>query len=332
VRRLAAIATALLGMTAAGCGGDDADITVYSGRQEELVGDLFEQFEDHTGLKVEVRYGDSAELAATLMEEGRNSPADVFFAQDAGSLGSVSDERLLRRLPPSLLARVPARFHDPAGRWVATSARVRVVAYNTEAVREAELPDSVWDYAGPRFRGRIGLAPTNASFQAMVSAMRLAGGEGRTRRWLEAIKAKDPRLLENNIQTLEAVANGEVDVGFVNHYYLYEQRRERPDVPVANHYMARGDPGALINAAGAGLVAGTDRPADAQRLVSYLVSAPAQRYFARRTAEYPVAAGVPAGQDLPPLGRLQGPDIRLGALGPQHEGTLRLLNEVGLTP
>ncbi|HXV57373.1 MAG TPA: iron ABC transporter substrate-binding protein [Gaiellaceae bacterium] len=328
--RLSWPALALVLLALAGCGGEDADITVYSGRQEELVGDLFDDFEEATGIDVEVRYGDSAELAATLAEEGDNTPADVFFAQDAGSLGSVAAEGLLRELPQATLDRVEERFRDPDGRWVGTSGRVRVVAYNTEAVSEDELPDSIWDYADPAWSGRIGFPPTNASFQAMVTSMRLEEGDDRTREWLEAVKANEPRIYENNVQTLEAIAAGEIDVGFVNHYYLYELLDEQPDAPVANHHLAPGDAGALVNVAGIGIVGTTGQPGMASRLVDYMLGA-GQEYFAAETEEYPLVAGFEPESELPPLEDLRGPDLELGTLGPELEATLELLDSVGLT-
>ena len=332
MHRIAALPFLVVALAvSAGCGESDTALTVYSGRDEELVGELLEQFEEEGGIEVEVRYGDSAELAATLLEEGENTPADVFFAQDAGALGAVAAEGLLRELPEEALAGVDERFRDPDRRWVGTSGRVRVVGYNTEAVSDEELPDSIWTFADRRWRGRIGFPPTNASFQAMVTAMRLAGGEDRTREWLEAIRANQPRLYENNTQTLQAVAAGEVEVGFVNHYYLYALLEEQPDAPVANHYLAPGDPGALVNVAGVGVLAPTDQPQAAQELVEFLLGK-GQRYFANETAEYPLVPRVRPEHDLPPLEALRGPDVRLGALGPELEETLELLNEVGLTP
>lgn len=321
-------------LTLAACGGDDAgagsdgELTVYSGRNEKLVGPLFKRFEQESGVKLEVRYGDSAELAATLAEEGENTPAELFFSQDAGALGAVADAGLLAELPAAALGKVDARWADPQGRWVGTSGRSRVVAYSTERVEESELPDSIFDFTKPEWKGRIGFAPPNASFQAFVSAMRLEAGEGRTKRWLEAIKANDPALLENNIQTEEAIAAGEIDVGFVNHYYLGELKAEKPGFPVENHFLAKGDPGALVNVAGVGVL-GREDTADAQRLVTFLLGREAQEFFATETFEYPLADGVKAPANLPPLADLQGPGIELGALGDQLRGTLELLDEVG---
>ncbi len=333
----ALLALLLTGVLAAGCGGsasrggneDPRRLTVYSGRAEELVGPLYERFERATGIQVDARYGDSAELAATIAEEGPNSPAEVFFSQDAGALGAVAGEGRLKPLPQELLRRVDERFRDSKGRWVGVSGRARVVAYDTRELDPRELPDTIFAFTDPRWKGRIGLAPTNASFQAFVSAMRLTVGDARTRAWLEGIERNDPVLLENNIQTLEAISRGEVDVGFVNHYYLYELRKERPNLPVDNHFLRAGDPGSLINVSGVGLI--SDAP-EARRFAEFLLSVEGQRFFATDTEEYPLIDGVRSDNDLRPLDRIEGPDVTLGQLGEKLPSTVELIREAGLTP
>jgi iron(III) transport system substrate-binding protein len=334
-RRALAWLAAALAVAGAGCGGGGGDgtLTIYSGRDQEIVEPLLERFRRASGIELAVRYGDSAELAATIAEEGGNSPADVFFAQDAGSLGAVADEGLLAPLPERLLERVPPAFRDPDGRWVGTSGRVRVVAYNTEALSEEELPDSVLDLADPRWRGRIGIAPTNASFQAFVTALRLSLGEERTRDWLEALKANRPKRYERNLPILEALAAGEIEVGLTNHYYLYILEQERPDAPVANHFLRPGDPGALVNVAGVGILESAGEREEAERFVEFLLSEEGQRFYAEEAqeAEYPLVEGVRPRPGLPPLERLRGPSLPLDALGPELERTLELLSEVGLT-
>jgi iron(III) transport system substrate-binding protein len=328
----------LLATLVAGCGGGDgsgsgATLTIYSGREEEIVKPLFEQFERATGTKLEVRYGDSAELAATLAEEGDNSPADVFFAQDAGALGAVAAEGRLAELPDKALGRVDERYRDSEGRWVGTSGRARVVAYNTESVTEDELPDSIADFAGARWKGKIGLPPTNASFQAFVTAYRLAESEAAARTWLEDLKKNEPKFYEKNSQVVEAVAAGEIEVGFVNHYYLGLLKEEQPDAPVANHFLRAGDPGALVNVAGVGIVDGTDDEDAAREFVDFLLSDEGQRFYPEEAeeAEYPLVAGIEGPKGLPALDELRGPLIALGDLGPELERTLELLNELGYT-
>ena len=327
----------LVVLVAAGCGGDDKaasdTLTVYSGREEELVEPLFERFEAQTGIQVDVRYADSAELAATIAEEGGNSPADVFFAQDPGSLDAVEEQ--LGELPEAVLDRVDARFRDAGGRWVGTSGRARVLVYNTDELTEDEVPDSVFDLTDPRWKGKVGLPPTNASFQAFVTAMRLEAGEERTRQWLEDLKANDPKFYEKNTPVVEAVASGEIEVGLVNHYYLYLVKAEQPDAPIANKYLPGDDPGALVSVAGAGILDGAEHADAAEQFVEFLLEDEQQRFYTEEAeeAEIPLVAGIDPKQGVPTLDELagRGPDVDLSSFGGQLERTLELLNETGYT-
>lgn len=311
-------------------GGSGETLTVYSGREEELAGPVIEMFEEESGVDVEVRYGDTAELASTILEEGENSPADVFFAQDAGALGAVADEGLFTQLPQGALEPVDERFKSPDGEWVGFSGRARVVAYSTERVEESDLPASVLGFTDPEWEGRIGWPPTNGSFQSFVTALRETEGEDGAREWLESIQANDPSAYEDNTTTIEAISAGEVDVGFVNHYYLFQIREEQgEDYPVENYYPEGGDPGALVNVAGAGIMQTTDNEAAAQEFVEYMLSEEAQQYFADETYEYPLIDGIEINEELTPLDQIEPPNVDLGNLD-DLEGTLELLQETGV--
>ena len=331
MRVIVASAVLLAAAALAGCGGDEGSgpLTVYSGREEELVAPLFAMFTEETGIEVEARYGDSAELAATIAEEGGNAPADVFFAQDPGSLGAVDAQ--LAPLPDATLERVPARFRDAEGRWVGTSGRTRVLVYNTDELTEAELPASVLELTKPEWKGRVGIAPTNASFQAFVTAMRLSLGDDEARAWLEAMKDNDARTYDKNLPIVEAVAAGEVDVGLVNHYYLALVKEEQPDAPVANHLFEAGDPGSLVSVAGAGVLASTDQQEDAEAFVDFLLSDEAQRFYVEEAEEneYPLVAGIDPPAGLVPLDRIEGPDVELTAFGAELESTVEMLRATG---
>jgi iron(III) transport system substrate-binding protein len=308
----------------------EGSLVVYSGRSEELVGPIFEQFEERSGIDVQVRYGETAELAATILEEGENSPADLFFAQDPGALGALDDEGRLTKLPEEILGRVPAEFKADDGDWVGTSGRSRVVAYNTEELQEGDLPDSVFGFTDPEWEGRIGWAPTNGSFQAFVTALRVLEGEDRAREWLEGVQANDPFVYPDNLSAVEGVASGEVEVALVNHYYLFQVKEERgQDLPAANHFFDGGDPGALVLAAGAGVLDTAENPEAGREFLEFALSEEAQQYFADETYEYPLIEGVEVDEELPPISELQSPDVDLSNLD-DLGGTLELLQETGV--
>lgn len=339
LRRLAAVLTvaalgALPACAGAGGGQDDGVLTIYSGRSEGLVGPLIEQLRTSLGgTEIEVRYGSTGEMAAQLLEEGTDTPADLFFSQDAGALGAVAAAGLLAPLPAEVLAPVPPRYRAADSSWVATSARARVVAYNPTLVAEADLPTSLEDLLDPKWKGKLGYPPSNASWLSFVTGLRVIRGEDGARQWLTAFAAQEPQRFENNVAVIDGIAAGTVSAGLVNHYYLYEKTREIDPAtfPVRNHYVP-GDPLGLVNVAGVGVTAASDDPAAAQRAAAFLLSAQAQQFFADETAEYPVVAGVRAtGQsiELPPLESLSPPEVALAELSSLEE-TEALLQEVGL--
>lgn len=322
----------VLFIAGAGCGNPGSgprSLTVYSGRVESLVGPLLDQFGKDTGIDVKVRYGDTAELAAAILEEGANSPADLFLAQDAGALGAVAQRNAFVKLPDGILNKVEARFRSSVGHWVGVSGRARVVAYNTQALREEDLPDSILGFTDPKWQGRLGWPPTNGSFQAFVTALRQTEGEAEARRWLQGIKANNPKSFANNTAAVRAVAAGEIDVGLVNHYYLYAIQKDQGPMPVRNYHPRDGRAGAMINVAGVGILASSKNHEPARQLVEYLLAAKAQEHFAKETFEYPLIAGVSPPAGAPALAQIRTPNIDLGSLA-DLDATLRVLRETGV--
>ena len=316
----------------AGCGGNDEALTIYSGRSQSLVHPILEAFSEHTEISIRVKYSGSSGIANAILEEGKATPADVVFLQDPGSLGVLSSSGFLAKLPDEILAKVDKRLQSPIGEWIGTSGRVRTVVYNTSVIDPNTLPDSISDFTGPEWKGRIGWAPRNASFQTFVTAFRIKEGEEAAREWLRGIQANDAQAYPNNVTTVAAVARGEVDVGFVNHYYLQRfLEEEGPEFEARNHFLGGGDPGALVLVAGAGILKETDNREAAEEFVEFLLSDVAQEYFATQTKEYPLSAGVRPEGDLPPISSLDPPDVDLGNLT-DLQGTLSMLRELGIIP
>lgn len=306
-------------------------LTIYSGRSEELVGPLFRQFTEQTGIKVEARYGDSAELAAQILEEGAGSPAQVFFAQDAGALGAVEAAGLFATLPEGAAAAVPADYRAPDGTWTGVTGRARVIAYDPQQVPAAEVPKSVADLTDPTWRGQVAIAPTNASFQAFVTAMRVADGDEVTRRWLEGMVRNEAQRFEKNGLILDAVDTGQVKLGLINHYYWYEKAAEvgAAGMRAKIAFTAPGDPGSLVNFAGVGVLKSAGESAESATFVEWLLSPETQRWFVTNTYEYPLVPNVPVADGLPPLNSLRGPDVALADLD-SLPATLAMLEDVGL--
>jgi iron(III) transport system substrate-binding protein len=304
-------------------------ITIYTGRSEALVKPILDQFAAATGVKVELRTGDSGELGALLLTEGKGSPADLFFSQDAGALGAVTKAGLLATLPDDVARAVPAAYAASDRTWVGLSGRVRVVVYNP--VQAASPPDTIDELLDPQWKGKIGFAPTNASWQSFVTALRVLRGEAGAKTWLTAFAAQQPKAYERNGAVRDAVNSGEVALGLVNHYYLYEliAAKGAAAAVAKNQFMAAGDPGGLVNVAGVGLLKSAKNPDAALALVRYLQSATGQKYFAEKTYEYPLSSGVAAVLDLPALSSLRPPAIDLADLD-TLAATQELLASVGL--
>ncbi|NLG99810.1 MAG: iron ABC transporter substrate-binding protein [Chloroflexi bacterium] len=310
--------------------GNRSTLVIYSGRSENLVGPIIEQFEAASGIDVEVRYGSTSEIAATLLEEGDRTPADLFFAQDPGGLGAVID--MLAPLPQETLDKVPAQFRDPEGHWVGISGRARTLVYNTDRLSEADLPEDIFGLTDPEWKGRIGWAPSNASFQTMVTAMRSLWGEERTREWLQGMVANEPVAYDNNAAIVAAVGAGEIDAGLVNHYYLYRFLAEEGEsFPARNYYFPSGGPESLVMAAGVGILKTADNRAEAENFVNFMLSPVAQQYFATKTYEYPLVEGVTTHRDLVPFDSLNMAQIDLANLA-DLQGTIALLRSEGILP
>jgi iron(III) transport system substrate-binding protein len=336
LRRLRPLALLLLAvvLVASACGSDNGSsgensLTLYSGRDEGLVQPLIDQFEEETGITVEVRYGNTAEMTAQILEEGDSTPAEVFLSQEVGAMGALADAGLLTPLPAEVIDSVDPRF-APAedGDWVGVTGRSRVIVYNPDMV--ADPPQTVEELTDPQYAGQVAWAPTNASFQAFITGFRVGDGEEAASQWLDDMIANDTRSYENNVAILDAVNEGQIAMGLINHYYWARSMPELGDDLVAELvFPADGDPGGLVNATAVGITTtGADDP-NALAFVEYLLSDAGQTYFVEETFEYPVVPGVANPEGVPPLAELDGVPLDLSDLKSLAESQA-LLTEKGL--
>jgi iron(III) transport system substrate-binding protein len=322
-------ALALTGCTA-GTADEEGKLTVYIGRDEELVAPLIEQFEEESGIEVEARYAATPELTALLLEEGEQTPAQVFLSQDAGALGALADADLAAEIPAELADLIPEGFTSQDDSWIGVTGRARVIAYDGEQLSEADVPDTVDALVGEEWNGQVAFAPGNASFQSFITALRVLEGEDAAAEWVEAIAANDPILTDNNLATLDLVNAGQADIGLINHYYWFERAAEVGEENMrAQLEFLPGDPGGIVNVSGAAILKGAEGDADALAFVEYLVSEKAQQFFVDHTFEYPLLPGIAAPEGLPSLDSLVNPELDLADLE-SLEQTQQLLADAGL--
>lgn len=321
---------AVCALVATGCSDGDDSITIYSGRTENLIGPLLDSFNEETGIAVEIKYGSSAELALLIAEEGDRSPADVFISQSPGAIGFLAGEGRLSEIPAAILELTEPAFRSSEGLWVGLSGRVRVLVYNRELVDSGSLPDSVFDLTDPRYRGMVGVAPGNSSFQDFVTAMREVHGDDDALAWLEGLESNEARTYVNNTAIVQAVGRGEVPYGLVNHYYNLRAQAEDPGVASENHYFPGSDIGSLLIVTAAGVLESTDQPDEVTDFLRFLLGEEAQTFFSTETLEYPLAAGVAPAEALPNLSSLNAATYDFNRLGGGLERTKELIDASGL--
>ena len=329
-----AVVVALFATILSGCSSnndqasDVTELTIYSGRSEEFIAPFFAQWEAQSGIKLNIRYGDSAELAAQILEEGSNSPADLFLSQDAGSLGAVAEAGLFTQLSDEIATAIPANYVAANRNWVGVTGRARVFAYAPDRVEV--LPLSVTDLTKSQYKNQIGIAPTNASFQAFLTALIENKGADFAKTWLKALQANGVKIYAKNSAIVEAIDKGEISIGLVNHYYIWEVSEGLGRaINVKNGFFAPGDLGNLINVSGAGVLASSKKIAAAEDLINYLTSAATQAKFVSDTHEYALVSGAPAPEGVPALDQIGAPTVDLATLK-NIKQTQDLLIEVGL--
>ncbi len=328
IRSLALVAIAFVGLAA--CGSSDEALVVYSGRTENLIGPLIDQFSEETGITVEVRYDDSANLALLIDQEGSRSPADVFISQSPGAIGFLAGQDLLAPLDDEVLQMVSDVYRNANGLWVGMSGRVRAVVYNPDLIGESDLPDSIFDLTDVAYRGMVGVAPENGSFQDFVTAMRQINGDEVTADWLQGMADNDAQPYANNSAIVEAVGRGEIPLGLVNHYYNLRAIAEDPSTITKNYFFPNGDIGSLVITTAIGQLASSDREDAARRLISFMLSQSAQGFFSEETLEYPLISGVAPSPLLPDLGEIGAATYDFDSLGGGLEATKELISQSGL--
>jgi iron(III) transport system substrate-binding protein len=324
-------ATLLAACGSSGSSHGTAAITLYNGQHEQTTAALVAAFEKQTGIKVDVRSGDEAELGNQILQEGANSPADVFYTENTPVLEDLREHGLLAPVSSSTLAAVPNRYDSAQDNWVGVSARVSVLVYNTSQIASSELPDSILALAEPKWKGKLGFAPSETDFQPLITSIVKLDGAATAEKWLKGLQTNG-KVYPDNETVVSQVNNGESAIGPINHYYWYRLRDEvgRGGMHSALHYYAPGDPGDLVNVSGAAVLKSSSHQAEAQAFLAFLVSRAGQETIAHsHSYEYPLRPGVSPAAGLRPFATLHPVALTPAQLG-DGSAALQMEQKLGL--
>lgn len=311
-------------------GGSGETLTIYSGRKKNLIEPILKDFTKDTGIKVDVKWGKTSDLALLLSEEGDKTKADMFISQSPGAIGFLAEKGLLGKVEKKTLDKVNKNFRGQDGNWVGLSGRVRCAIINTKDSKESDVPGSVFDLTDAKYKGKVGVAPGNGSFQDFVTAMRLKHGDDKTKAWLKGLKDNDAVTFKNNSTTIKGVDGGEAKIGLVNHYYNIRILNDNKDAKTKNVFFKDGDIGNLLISTGIAPLKASKKTEASNKLADYLTSKKAQTYFTTKTMEYPLADGIEVPKGLPPLKDVDYAAVDVNKLGGGLKGTLEMIEASGL--
>jgi iron(III) transport system substrate-binding protein len=334
ISAVAVISASLLaacgGATAAG--GGAATITLYNGQHPQLTQAIVSAFEKQTGIHVQVRTDDGIVLADQILQEGSHSPADVYLTENSPELMLLTQHHLLAPLPTSITSQIPAQYNSPTGNWVGISTRVSALAYNPSLISSSQLPAGILDLAQPQWKGKVAIAPTDSDFVPLVGAVIATYGQQAALNWLRGLKANATQYAD--IESVVAAVNkGQQAVGIINQYYWYRLRQEvgAGSTHSKVYYFPDRNIGGLQNISGAGVLASSAHKSAAEKFVSFLVSAQAQKILAAGdTFEYPTRPGIAPNPQLTPLSQVNPAILSVVSLG-NDLSAAALLQQAGLT-
>src|SRR5215207_6615466 len=280
------VVLAFAGVIVATSGSSSDELVIYSARSHYGEEEPFERFAKDTGTDLRLRGGDASELYERLKTEGDNTPADVLITVDAANLWRAKQAGLLE---PVQIGDAAPDVSDPDGTWYGLTLRARTIMRSTERVKGGEV--STYEGLGdPRWKGRLCLRSGTSEYNVSFVADRLAkDGPAATERMLRAWMANDPKVFGSDTDVLEAIADGDCDVGFTNSYYLGRELEEDPDFPVAVVWADQQGRGTHVNLSGLGVVKGSGQARAATELIEALVQPAEQRVFEQGNHEFGVA-------------------------------------------
>lgn len=308
----------------------DGILTVYTAQHQALTQEWADAFTRATGIEVAIRKGTDVLMANQIVQEGLNSPADVFLTENSPAMMVVEDAGLFLPIAPETLANIPVQFRPSSGMWTGIAARTTMLVYNTDLISEDQLPASLLDLARPEWQGRWGAAPAGADFQAIVSALLELRGAEETANWLVGLK-QNALPYRGNFEAMRGANVGEVAASLIYNYYYFGDQAgtgESSD-KLKVHYFPNRDPGAFVSISGGGVLKASDNPEAAQQFLAFVTGPEGQAILRDgQSYEYPIGSGIEPNPALPPLADIDNPEVDPSLLNAQE--VVQLMTAAGV--
>ncbi len=291
-------------------------LTIYNAQHEGLTKEWADAFTEETGIVVTIRNGSDMEFANQIVQEGANSPADVFLTENSPAMALVDGKGLFEPVDKATLEQVPEQFRPSNGHWIGVAARSTVFAYDKTKLSDDTLPKSMLDLAKPEWKGRWAASPSGADFQAIVGALLQLKGKDETASWLKGMKENFAAYRGNSV-AMKAVNAGQTEGALIYHYYYFGDQAKTGENSnnVSLHYFKHADPGAFVSISGGGILASSQHKPQAQAFLKWLTGKDGQTVLRDGTSyEYAVGKGEASNKALVPLDELQAPKVEPSTL------------------
>lgn len=324
-----------IGITACSPGGSD-EVNIYSSRNEGLIKPLLDEFTAETGIRVNLLTGSGDGLLSRLLNEGRNSPADLFLTVDAGALHRAKEADLFQPVRSATLDNaIPEHLRDTDRLWYGLSMRARPVFFAIDRVDPSEITDYM-SLADPKWRGRICVRSSdNVYNQSMVAAMIAHYGVEETETWARGLVANFARNpVGGDRDQIHAVASGICDIAIANTYYFggMMQSTDATNLDTVSKVAIawpNAEHGVHVNVSGIGLLRHARNVDHAVKLMDFLASVEAQTWYAEVNSEYPANPNAPWSETLRAWGDFIADDLPMSELGDNNAAAVRLMDRAG---
>ena len=199
-----------------GASGASNELTVYYSHATDWTDPIFKQFQDQTGINVNLVGAGTGELVARIGAEKQNPLADILWGGGSDIYDVITD--LLEPYRPQEIASLdPATYH-PNYFYIGTSIDPMLIIYNPVLVPPDQAPKGWADLLNPRFKGKIAHADparSGSSFVALIIQLLSQGGDNE-RGWAymrSFVDNLDVKLLGSSSLTFRGVATREYEVG-----------------------------------------------------------------------------------------------------------------------